>query len=137
MRIEPKILLALLLCSSASHASDGVQVPEKPSATCNDLALITFWESTGHLSAKDKKRAEAAVADPKTANRLRPAIGAKDIEAVKTAGYTAHGNAGSGLTNLDSAREDAIVGALQAYELCIEGRFEYGHAGESDRWWER
>lgn len=137
MRAKSTIFLALLPFARPALAGEPVEISSKLSATCQDAALITFWESASHLSDKDKKRALEATRDARLASRVRPAVSVQIIEAAQAAGASAHGNAGSGLTELESAREDAIAAALQTYELCVQGKFKCEHCGKSEEWWKQ
>ena len=105
-----------------AYSYETVQVPAITSATCGDLAEISFWAATAHLSKKDDSNLVTVKQNASKANNLRPGIPMAIIDKAELYGVTSHGNAGEGNSNLDAARKDAIVSATITYEMCLDGR---------------
>lgn len=116
------ICIFLFLIVPQAYSYETVEVPEATSATCGDLAEVTHWAATAHLSKRDTSNLVTAKKNASKANNIRPGIPMEIIDKAELYGVTAHGNAGEGNINLDAAREDAIGSAILTYEMCLDGR---------------
>lgn len=105
-----------------AYSYETVKVPEETSATCRDLAEISHWAATAHLSKIDDGNLITAKKNASKANNVRPRIPMAIIDKAELYGVTSHGNAGDGNINLDEARKDAIGSAVITYEMCLDGR---------------
>ena len=121
VRLFPVCTLLFVFVPQA-YSYEIVQVPAATSATCGDLAEVTHWAATSHLSKRDANNLVTAKTDASKANNRRPGIPMELIDKAELYGVTSHGNAGEGNINLDAAREDAIVAAVFTYEMCLDGR---------------
>ena len=131
------MFLLLVAWGSASAQDRAISIPDYLSAKCHDLAVVTYWSATAHLSRADKESASQAIKEAEEANDLRPALDAAIIQKAEGNGFSSHGNAGPGLSNLHDARGDAIVAAMETYEQCIEGELLGSDNKERERWWVR
>ena len=116
-------LLAVLfsLVPAISLAASPIYIPDHVSTICTDLATVTYWASTEHLSKLDKRNADEAVKSGGAANKQRNGIAVSRLQKARSMGAMSHGNSGNGLSNLESARQDGILAAIQTYESCLKG----------------
>lgn len=129
------IILWVILANDAL-ASEQNQTQKTITPSCYILAEITFWESTSHLSKKDKKRAEEVIKFSRSAPGAHSPDHESYIEEARLRGKTSHGNAGEGHTDFEAAREDALAAAFMTLSLCLAGELEgYKPGRKLEQWW--